>query len=192
MKQQDYRFGRFLKAYNRGVRWGSKHFSPGLRLAITAGSEHYTATMASAVLALNLLDGCDPTMRALITWHALEEIEHKHVAYDVFAKLYPNSYPLRVFGFALATASIFGHAAYAYGFLAEQDVRKGRVTRAQLRQSAKNLLESDQRKFFLRLLRAMVQYYKPGFHPNQNDDRGLIARFEAEVPLTAAVHDAAE
>ena len=46
-----------------------------LRLAITAGAEHYTATMAALLLESGMLEDCDPTMRSLMTWHALEEIE---------------------------------------------------------------------------------------------------------------------
>ena len=55
-------------------------------LAVTAGLEHYTATLAETLLT-------DPRARAeighdgvrhLLLWHALEEAEHKAVAFDVY------------------------------------------------------------------------------------------------------------
>ena len=55
------------------------------RLAMTVGMEHITAIMADH--ALNnpeVFDGMDPTIRDLLLWHAVEEIEHKAVAFDVF------------------------------------------------------------------------------------------------------------
>ncbi len=56
-----------------------------VRLALTVGMEHITAIMADH--ALNhpeTFDGMDETIRELLLWHAVEEIEHKAVAFDVF------------------------------------------------------------------------------------------------------------
>jgi len=56
-----------------------------VRLALTVGMEHVTAIMADH--ALNhpeSFDGMDDTIRELLLWHAVEEIEHKAVAFDVF------------------------------------------------------------------------------------------------------------
>ncbi len=56
-----------------------------VRLALTVGMEHITAIMADH--ALNhpeTFDGMDDTIRELLLWHAVEEIEHKAVAFDVF------------------------------------------------------------------------------------------------------------
>lgn len=54
-------------------------------LAMTAGFEHYTATFADNLLreqrARDLLTSDD--IRALLLWHAYEEVEHKAVAFDV-------------------------------------------------------------------------------------------------------------
>ena len=55
------------------------------RLAMTVGMEHITAIMADH--ALNnpeVFDGMDDTIRQLLLWHAVEEIEHKAVAFDVY------------------------------------------------------------------------------------------------------------
>ena len=72
------------------TRWGlqlrEKFLPPVSNLAATAALEHFTATLAELVLS-------DPEMRAtaapgpvhdLFLWHALEESEHKAVAFDVY------------------------------------------------------------------------------------------------------------
>jgi uncharacterized protein len=63
------------------------------KLAASAGLEHFTALIAERIIAdeHKLLAGAAPAYRALWLWHAEEEIEHKAVAFDVHAALYPNS-----------------------------------------------------------------------------------------------------
>src|SRR5438270_11086141 len=79
------------RAIERPLRWGfkaSEHL-PGRsrRLAVTAALEHYTATLAEVLLtdsrAQATLDIDE--VRNLFLWHALEESEHKAVAFDVLA-----------------------------------------------------------------------------------------------------------
>jgi uncharacterized protein len=55
-------------------------------LAATAALEHFTATLAELVLRneeIRTLMGAD-AVRELFVWHALEESEHKAVAFDVY------------------------------------------------------------------------------------------------------------
>ncbi len=63
-----------------------------VQLAVTAALEHYTATLAEVLLS-------DPTarelfpadaVRYLLLWHALEESEHKSVAFDVYQAVSGN------------------------------------------------------------------------------------------------------
>jgi len=122
-------------------------------------------------------------LRDLITWHAVEEIEHKHVAFDVLMAMYPHNYPLRIAGFLLSTLSITGHTTYAFNMLKRQDLAAGRVTRAQLAQGARALLHGRQRHFLRLVFTSMVKYFKPGFHPNQQDDSALLDRFAHSIPV---------
>jgi predicted metal-dependent hydrolase len=55
------------------------------RLAITCALEHYTAILADGVLRHPAwLADAEPAMRTLWSWHAVEETEHKAVAFDVY------------------------------------------------------------------------------------------------------------
>ena len=62
-----------------------KHATPKFRLAMTVGMEHLTAIMAEHVLTTpEALGPLNETVQELLYWHAVEEIEHKAVAFDVF------------------------------------------------------------------------------------------------------------
>src|SRR5262249_48410398 len=54
-------------------------------LAATIAPQHFTAIMAGVFLSEDgILKGADPRMAAVWRWHAIEETEHKAVAYDVY------------------------------------------------------------------------------------------------------------
>ena len=59
------------------------------QLAITAALEHYTATLAEVLLGDPEANAklTDPEVRSLFLWHAVEESEHKSVAFDVFQQM---------------------------------------------------------------------------------------------------------
>jgi predicted metal-dependent hydrolase len=66
-------------------------------LAQTAAAEHMTAIMAHSFFhRRELLEDADPRIRAMYAWHAVEEIEHKAVAFDVLTKVARASYFTRV------------------------------------------------------------------------------------------------
>ncbi len=59
--------------------------SPIFRLAATVVLEHITAMFAAGSMRNpRWMDGAHPAMAQLWNWHAIEETEHKAVAYDVF------------------------------------------------------------------------------------------------------------
>ena len=56
-------------------------------LAATIALEHFTAIMADVLLSDDrLLAGADPRLAEVWRWHAIEETEHKAVAYDVYCE----------------------------------------------------------------------------------------------------------
>lgn len=187
LAQQGYSFERLLDRFQRLARW-SKRLPRSLRLAITAGAEHYTATMAALLLESAMLEQCDPTMRDLMTWHALEEIEHKNVAYDVLLACYPKtSYPLRIAGFIAASAVIAGFTFAGLRMLLIQDGKRGRLTRAQFEAGRAELRQGRELRFRRKLRAALLRYFVPGFHPSQQDDRAVLAQFTPQVARIAGL-----
>ena len=72
-----------------GVESGREHVSPLGQLAVTVALEHLTATLAAALLERRgaSLDGADPRVAELWRWHAVEETEHRSVAFDVYSRV---------------------------------------------------------------------------------------------------------
>jgi predicted metal-dependent hydrolase len=69
-----------------GLALRSRLAPPKANLAVTAALEHFTATLAELLLTspeAQRLFG-DDNVRDLFLWHALEELEHKDVAFDVY------------------------------------------------------------------------------------------------------------
>ena len=182
LEAQGYEIRPLLRRFSRFMAWSNRWFPARLRLAITAGAEHYTATMGAFAFEDPLLAEAHPTMRKLIIWHATEEIEHKAVAFDVLRATHP-SYLLRMAGFAIATVSLLGWATAGTRLLVRSDLRAGRLDRASL-QAERRELRARQREFAPRFLANLRRYLRPDFHPNQTDELPLAHRRLAEVGLS--------
>lgn len=67
------------------------------RVAIIAAIEHFTHLLGDWILNAEALDraGADPVMLDLLRWHGAEEVEHRHVAHDLYMHL-DGRYALRV------------------------------------------------------------------------------------------------
>jgi len=175
LERQGYRVRAWVQRFRRFNTRLNRLPAP-LRLALTAAAEHYTATLGSLALELGVLEDADPTMRQLMVWHAIEEIEHKSVAYDVLQATYP-SYLLRLLGFVCATLNIGVWGLGGMRMLLRQDALSREQMRAYHRQYR------PLRKLWTRsMVRALGAYLRPGFHPCDIDDRHLIAKHLQALP----------
>ena len=185
LEQQGYNVRAFLDPYEKFAFGIAEHAFPAeMRLSVTAACEHFTATMATHALK-RYADGKllleEPTMRALFLWHAVEEIEHRSVAFDVLRAVNP-SYALRVAGFALASSLLFGLWTTAALTLIAQDkapprkiLKAMRARRAAQRKNGGG--PADFRK-------AIREYLRPDFHPAQDTHCDALARrYAAEAAL---------
>ena len=86
---------------------------PIMLLALTAALEHYTATMAETLLSEPELQRrfADEAFFRMWAWHAIEECEHKAVAFDVF-KAVGGDEETRLRAMRLATAALAFIAGY--------------------------------------------------------------------------------
>lgn len=140
--------------------------SPFLRrtaLALTVCMEHFTAILAYQVLAGDeaQFDGLHPSVRALFKWHAVEETEHKSVAFDVYKATGGGPVALRI---AMLFASFFfvlGALTSTFWLLAHD----GNIKRWSTYKSAARFLFGPRHGFFTRPARDWLAFFKPGFHP---------------------------
>lgn len=80
--------------------------SPRVQLATTVAAEHLTATLARLALDSGVLDTLSIEMRNLLHWHAMEELEHQYVAWDVLQAV-DDSYAVRMAGALIISSVLF-------------------------------------------------------------------------------------
>jgi len=178
LEAQGYRFRTFLALYEKlTYDLVEPRLSPELRLSITVALEHYTAILAENALRMRFLDFAHPSLRALLKWHAAEEIEHRAVAFDVLRAVAPG-YGLRMRGMAVATLALVGFwIAGTFVLLAQEgsDWSRGDPDLVLLRRS-----HSIGRTVFLR---GIAEYLRRDFHPSQHAVDDLAATYLAEANL---------
>ena len=122
----------------------------------------------AAVVEPEFLEGMDERMLPLWLWHAVEESEHKAVAYDVYADQV-GSYWIRTSEMALTTVEFIGFTIFHY-----IQLRQGMDDKRDLRSVGNGLNWLFGRPGWLRRLgRSYVAYYKPSFHPEKKDSRAV-------------------
>lgn len=97
------KFDRLIAWFARFVK---RHLSARNQLAATCAYEHYTALFAERILGEpRVMAGAHPLYRDLWRWHAMEEQEHKAVAFEVYRLAAPGwrGYLRRVVVMSIAT-----------------------------------------------------------------------------------------
>jgi predicted metal-dependent hydrolase len=158
------------------------------QLGATIALEHFTAILAHALLAdPRHLEGASDEARAMWRWHAIEEVEHKSVAYDVYMAAAaslpaPRRWTLRVLTMVAATHLLFAVVGSNIADIFTSDgINNGRTWR---------------RLFHFMLVRpgmlrqvmgSYFAYFLPGFHPWQHDNRALVSEVEQTLAATYGV-----
>ena len=84
MKEQGMPVDQFTSRMKKVFKFELKYRSPQYNIAMTAAAEHLTALMADTFYSKKeTLADANPLVRALFAWHAIEEMEHRDVAFDV-------------------------------------------------------------------------------------------------------------
>ena len=164
---------------------------PIVGLVTTVALEHFTAIIAHACLKSERhFKSASPDAARLWKWHAIEEIEHKGVAYDTFLAATRNLSTYKRWKFR---SLVMLHISYTFlrgriramrQFL-EQDGMDG--PRTWLRIFAYLLIYPG---LLREIFPAWLSFFRPGFHPWQHDDRALVAEHEARLGLPVLNKDA--
>lgn len=161
-----------------------KHLPPAAQLSVTIAQEHFTAILSELVLTdPQLIAGADSRLEALWRWHALEETEHKAVAFDVYQTVVGRSlgaYVLRASGMVLTTFGFLGlvlvyqQRLLAVGSSGNRGAGFSNFARFMLLKPA----------LIPRLVGPWLSYFRPGFHPWQHDNRHLLDELSELVAET--------
>jgi len=150
-----------------------------LPLAVTAAAEHLTGIFAEVALddqRTREVLFAHPDIQALITWHALEELEHKNVAFDVLARA-GGGYVVRVLGFAVTMTVLAGSVVCSWTRARARDRRH--IGPAERRRFRRNLRR--QKLVSVWSLRRLLRYLRPGFHPDDMDTDHLVAQWRERL-----------
>jgi len=168
IEQNGYTFRSKLEKMNNFIIKMRDVLPKSLSLSITAGAEHLTAVLGATALVDEDVAKAHPAMRDLIQWHAIEEIEHKAIAFDVY-KATGGSYPVRVIGYLMALLFIHVTSTHFVKDFLMQDGYSKREARKLLKQSQKGMLEKH-----TGLRQSLMAYFKPSFHPNDIDESSIV------------------
>lgn len=159
-----------------------QRLNPMRQLAITVALEHVTATLAEHSLRHpEVMDQMDPTFRDMLIWHAVEEIEHKSVAFDVFRDQGGGEW-LRRRVLLLSLLLFFVRMRSYQRFILRVDKR--RASLGEWWQACRffwgkgGLMRECLPHFF--------KAFRRGFHPDDIDQRALIEDWQRRYPKVAA------
>jgi predicted metal-dependent hydrolase len=149
------------------------------QLAVTAALEHYTATLAELLMGEERARDrlTDPEIRNLFMWHAMEESEHKSVAFDVF-QLVNGKRRIRSGVMHAATIGFLG--AIVLGTSASLLVDPH--TYRHPRRTARSVV-ALRRSIFLerRTVARILDYHRRDFHPDDHDSTALLEHWRTEL-----------
>ena len=146
-------------------------------LAVTCALEHFTAIMAESWLKHpELREACHPELQALWLWHAIEELDHKAVAFDVYQAA-GGEYARRALTMLVVTVGLIGGISIFQAQLMAHDNEHRNV-----RSWAKGLWKYwGPKGYFVKLIPSYLRYFRRDFHPWDSDETALMAAAEAEL-----------
>lgn len=181
LQKMGYPVAEIEQRFSKALQEQSSRQSKRTALATTVAIEHLTALMGRALLGnQDLIDKIDPSLRAMWMWHGLEELEHKAVAFDVYQEVF-GSYVARAFALMLTTTGVFAFAHYTQFKLLRHE---GRVNRPFTWLKGLWGLYGP-RGVLAPCVPGWLAYFRPDFHPWQEDDSALVARVEARLSKEA-------
>jgi predicted metal-dependent hydrolase len=153
-------------------------------LTATTALEHFTATIASELLRNPHIQELmtDPTMSYMWYWHAVEENEHKAVAFDVYEAVFGKgvkAYALRSSALVMAMVLIFAAQSSFVIRLLKND---GKLNLQELGMVYKYAY-SPSKGIIAGMGKEMLAYFRPNFHPNDLDTHSLLETWKQKLGL---------
>jgi predicted metal-dependent hydrolase len=178
LDQLGYPTKRFERITERFLAIRERLLTPTSNLAATAALEHFTATLAELLLtdeeARDLFGHAE--VRNLFLWHALEESEHKAVAFDVYRAV-GGSERTRVWTMKILRVAFIVGMTLQVGVSLLGD--RATYRRGNLRASWRRFRRSPvMRREIWDQLR---DYDRADFHPDDRDTTGLVEQWRGEL-----------
>lgn len=149
-----------------------------VHLAQTAALEHYTAVLAERILSSAEIQGLPgtPEVWHLLNWHAVEELEHKSVAFDLYRAVGGPEW-IRIAAMAVVIAATVPLIALALVVSLVGDP----VARRHPRRVVREISALYRGPIFRGFLRDAAAYLRPGFHPDDVDTVALLDTWRSQL-----------
>ncbi|RBP53463.1 metal-dependent hydrolase [Arenicella xantha] len=155
-----------------------QQWSPERRLARTVVAEHVTAIMAHFALTnVDSMGHFPESLRKLFQWHAIEEIEHKSVAFDVYQHCVGDRKRL--------------NREFRYFSYFEFPLKMSLATRFLLRDMGYKATWQERKELWhylfgpdglIKSVKPLyMMFLKPNFHPWDHDDSALVEQWKSEL-----------
>ncbi len=167
-RSDDYNLDRFQAWLARKDQY-VKNLHPKIQLAITCAFEHFTALLGGYILRHpEVLSTLDDDAVKLWVWHAIEEIEHRAVAFDVYQAVYGDD-KIRRMIMRSVTTGFASLTLYSATKLFMQD-RKKSLPKIGGNIFGLYLLA----KMLIQMFPEYLSYYQKDFHPADIDYSKIV------------------
>ena len=177
MKAQGMPVEKFIQRLNKIFKFELEKRSPQYNIAMTAAAEHLTALMAETFYShQETLRDAHPYVRALLAWHAIEEMEHRDVAFDVMKQVGNVPETTRKFTLAWTTTLMFGFTLYRANIMLKYD---GFTPLQRLQMNIRGLpWFFDKNGKLSKMSKQYRDWFNKDFHPSQHP---VIAQYDVWV-----------
>ena len=185
MREQGMPVDQFIQRLNYMMNYDLKNRSPEYNIAVTAAAEHLTALMAETFYGQkDTLRNAHPFVRAMFAWHAIEEMEHRDVAFDVMKDVAKTPEWLRQYTLLITTFLMFGFTIYRANVMLKHD---GFSPLQRLQMNIRGLPRFFGIKGTLtRMGKQYRDWFKKDFHPSQHP---VIAQYDVWVKTLSETDD---
>lgn len=185
MREQGMPVDQFIARLNKIFKFELEKRSPQYNIAMTAAAEHLTALMAETFYGQkSTLKAGHPYVRALFAWHAIEEMEHRDVAFDVMKDVAKTPEWLRMSTLLSTTVLMFGFTMYRANVMLKYD---GFSRLQRLQMNIKGLPWFFGKNGTLtRMSQQYRNWFKKDFHPSQHP---VIAQYDVWINTLAETND---
>lgn len=171
-----------IKSVKRQLNFAQKNLPKDQQLAITVALEHFTAILAHQLLTDDrFLEKAPEYVQNLMRWHAIEETEHKAVAFDVYQKVCGDN-ALRKRVMRRATVIFLARISWFQLRLLWADglpLKPGKLM------DYINYLVGVP-GFFRKIIPDYMEFYQDDFHPWQQDNSSLLDAWKERYKGVAA------
>ena len=174
-RREDYNLDRF-QAWLARKNIYVKTLHPKIQLAITCAFEHFTALLGGYILRHpEVLSTLDDDAVKLWVWHAIEEIEHRAVAFDVYQAVYGDD-KIRRMIMRSVTTGFASLTLYSATKLFMQD-RKKSLPKIGGNIFGLYLLA----KMLIQMFPEYLSYYQKDFHPADIDYSKIVQYWKGRL-----------